>query len=239
MTEEPPGDFLPIVGDDCRSATGRCEFSTLPASQLSTAAIILAYVVTRITQAVVEGRTDANGVQLTIVSAITIAYIFLCLLLIEDIHIARLRDLRTVARWAEFGLRVVVLIAISIVPTFINSIPTLSGQATPANRIAIFLIILYVFFLSWDAVVYFGAPDASSLGPEIRNIALRFLFTDSVGILLLVAAAACYDGNQSSLAALVLFVLIVFTGVFQLGRVLKDLSSSGRFTGVPLIDIFR
>jgi uncharacterized membrane protein YqjE len=229
---------LPIVGDDCRSATGRCEFSTLTASQLSTAAIILAYVVTRIAVAVIEGAADTNGIQLTIVSAITIVYIFLCFLLIEDIYIAHLRGLRSAYRWMEFALRVIVLMAISILPTFINAIPTLSNNAGPANRIAIFLIVLYLVFLAWDAVVYLGAPRSGQDRLEIQKIALRFLLTDGIGIGLLIAAAGSYYASKEAVAAMALFILIPFTFWFQIRKAFNDLAKS-RFTGGPLRDMLR
>lgn len=233
--------IVPPNHPPCRAGTGRCEFSTITASQLSTAVIILAYVVIRIAVAVLAKNTDENGIQLTIVSAFTIIYIFICLLLIEDVYISTLRDLPAGYRWTEFLLRVAVLMVLSILPTFLDAIPTLPSRTTPADRTVDFLIILYVMFLSWDAVVYWGGSAVQKRSPDAASgahkIARRFSRTDGAGIILLIAAAGSSYAS-AKVGAVVLIAFILFAFWFQIRKAGKELINS-RFNSGFTRDMLR
>ncbi len=104
----------------CKAGAGRCELPTITASQLAAAAILSAYTIAR-TYSVASAKSDPVAAQLTAASAMTIVYIFLCFWLVEEQLIGDLRALKRLFSWLEFGFRIVLLIAIALMPNFVDA----------------------------------------------------------------------------------------------------------------------
>jgi hypothetical protein len=201
----------------CLAGSGRCELSAITASQFSGAVILFIYVVFRVYEvAVIPG--DPLGIQVSVASAATIIYIFLCFWLVEDKLIVFLRELRPRFAWYEFSFRVTLLIVIALMPEFIqNWIPEviahMSNHVTHptdgADYVVVYLAVLYLMFLMWDALIFFGAPhDDEKKKKEVRNVAKSYYATDLIGfgILFTVEATRFFSTTIESIL-LIAFIL--------------------------------
>lgn len=206
---------------------GRCELGALAASQISTAVILFIYVLVQV-GSVVAGEDDPIAVQLTLASAFTILYIFLCFWLVEEKLISQLRELKPFFAFAEFAFRIFLLVLLFLMPNFVGGwIPDLlpdgsngpnSVRIGPAESVVIFLALLYLFFLVWDALIFFGAPTGEKRD-AIQTTSKSFVGTDFLGLLILGSIAGLRFVDEN-LAAIALLGFIIFSAwlIFRVGR---------------------
>jgi hypothetical protein len=207
---------IPTPPTHCKAGTGQCELPTITASQLSAAGILFAYIITRVYSVAATSEGNPVAVQITTASAGTIIYIFLCFWLVEDQLIAVLRQLRRAYAWAEFCFRVILLASLALLPNFVSTwIPRMMPRSVDkhvsgADYIVVFLAILFLMFIIWDGLVYFGAPrEDEKAQANVRNIAKAYFRTDVVGLAILIVAEVLRFVNANA-AAFVLIAFILF-----------------------------
>ncbi len=214
---------VPPLPQVCQSGTGNCELSSIPASQLSAGALLLAYVVYQIYS--VAGTTkDVVSLQITIASAITVIYILLSFWYVEDTLIVTLRRLKRRYSWAEFIFRLVLLAALALMPNFVDSwLPDLLSirRLVVSDYVVIYLIVIYLLFLLWDGIVYWGAPSSDpQLRDKIRATPKAFFPKDVVGFLLLGVTELLHFWSEN-VAGLALLVFAIYSAV-QIWSVYKE-----------------
>lgn len=223
----------------CESGTGRCELATIAASQLSTALILLVYVIVRIYEVASAAPDNTLSIQTTTASVVTIVYIFLSFLLVENLKIGDLRLLRPPFAVVEFIFRVTLLVVIALMPTFVEHwlpsfigyVLTAVGRAPdslfgPSDYVVMFLGLLYLMFLLWDAIVYFGAPPRDEAKKEIRATPREFFGRDVTGLVILSLVEAVRFVSPA-LASFAIIVFILYSG-WLISSVYRDLRDQFR-----------
>ena len=179
------------------------------------------------------------------VALLTVIYIFVCFLLVENRLISDLRILRPAFTWLEFGFRVVLLVVLAFLPTFVNDlIPALLkgyvgrtfnlSPGSSTDHVVVFLVLLYLMFLSWDLIVHIGAPDADGAGDQrresIRQTARTFARTDGTGLGLLIIVEI--SRIAPIFAAILPLPVFAYYSVRQIGRVGREMLESITADGI-------
>jgi hypothetical protein len=229
MSQDSPAGAPSAFG--CRAGTGQCELNTITASQLSATVILSIYLLVSICSAAVAKTADAIAIQTTIASMATVFYIFLCILRIEDQLIIELRTLKRFARRGEFGSRVLLLGALALMPSLVGTwiphllsttwipgvigpdwIPKALRNGDAADRIVVYLALLYLVFLCWDGILYFGASDEQAHRTAVRKIAVEYFKTDIVGFFILISVEI-FRFVDTRIASVILVGFIVLSAV--------------------------
>lgn len=219
----------------CLAGTGECQLRTITASQLSLALLLSTYVGTQVYFLGRETEASIVLIQMMLMTLGTLLYVYLSFALVEYQLITLLRALKPTFAWIEFGYRVALPIIIALLPLSLTTwVPAALGSwlapirapgelfGTAAVHLAGYHALIYLSFLLWDGIVYFGAPADPSTRSEIRSIARGFAITDGVGLCILLLFQALRPWNDGA-SVLILVAFIFFTAwqVSTVGRAVR------------------
>jgi hypothetical protein len=203
-----PDAGCPIVnaGQGCDGA--KCELRTISASQFSSATVLLVtlalFAYSAVSKADPENHDFAVHAALFLLG--TVAYYFIGSWQIEEEHIVQLRTLHPQFAWAEIIFRVGILALLGVASALLDWLAIFDLHGVSAELT--FLVIIFVSFLAWDAIVAFGDQNGKQL-----DLAWRFFVMDIIGAAIILASLWSVLFDHSNVRALsdigaIIFVIV-------------------------------